>query len=300
MAKIAFLGAGTMGQAMIRNLLRVGHEVTVYNRTLEKARLLEAEGATVAATPREAAAGAEVTFSMVMDDVASRACWTGPDGALAAEFAPGALAIESSSVSWDWVQELGGLAAATGVRFLDCPVAGRPDVAVAGQLAVFAGGAAENVEAARPILKSIGKTVTHFGPVGSGIAFKLIYNVMGTSQVAALIEAMYACEAVGIDLRAAAEAFSAGATGSPHVVRHSRYVAYDEHEDPVQFSGRGRIKDVNYGIELIEKIGAQSVIGRATRSVFEQMAKLDMGDLNDSELINALRAEHGARRSAKS
>ncbi len=300
MAKIGFLGAGTMGQAMIRNLLGGGHEVTVYNRTLEKARPLEADGATIAATPRDAAAGADAIFSMVTDDAASRACWTGADGALAAELEPGALAIESSSVSRDWVLELAALAAAKGLRFLDCPVAGRPDVAASGALAVFAGGAPGDVEAARTFLAPVSKSVTHFGAVGSGIAFKLIYNVMGTVQVAALGEAMFACEAAGIDLAAAAEAFSTANTASPHVIRHSRYMAHDEHEDPVQFSAYGRIKDLSYGIELIEQIGAQSVIGRATRSVFEQMVARGHGDFNDSELIDTLRAECGSSRRANS
>jgi 3-hydroxyisobutyrate dehydrogenase len=300
MAKIGFLGTGIMGQAMIRNLLGAGHEVRVYNRTMEKARPLEAAGATLAATPREAAEGAEALFSMVTDDAASRDVWTGADGALAGEFAPGALAIESSSVSRDWVLELSEEATARGLRFLDCPVAGRPDVAEAGELAVFAGGATRDVDAARPVLAPLSKSVTHFGPVGSGIAFKLIYNVLGTVQVAALGEAMYACEAAGIDLATAAETFSTANTASPHVIRHSRYMAHDEHEDPVQFSAFGRIKDLTYGIELMEKIGAQSVIGRATRSVFEQMVARGLGDLNDSELIDVLRAEHGSSSAAKS
>lgn len=193
--------------------------------------------------------------------------------------------------------ELATLATAKGLHFLDYPVAGRPDVAEAGALAVFAGGAADDVAAARPVLEPISKSATHFGATGSGIAFKLIYNVMGTVQVAALGEAMFACEAAGIDLGAAVETFSTTNTASPHVIRHSRYMAHGEHEDPVQFSAFGRIKDLNYGIELIEKIGAQSVIGRATRSVFEQMVERGQGDLNDSELIDTLRAEHGIQRS---
>jgi len=286
-----------MGQAMIRNLLRAGHAVWVYNRTIEKARPLEADGATLAATPREAATQADAIFSMVTDDTASRAVWTGADGALAADLRPGALAIESSSVSRDWVLELAALATAKGLRLLDCPVTGRPDVAEAGALTVFAGGAAHDVAAAHPVLEPISKCVTHFGATGSGIAFKLIYNVMGTVQVAALGEAMFACEAAGIDLGAAAETFSTTNTASPHVIRHSRYMAHGEHEDPVQFSAFGRIKDLNYGIELIEKIGAQSVVGRATRSVFEQMVERGQGELNDSELIDTLRAEHGTQRS---
>ncbi len=300
MAKIGFLGAGAMGQAMIRNLLGAGHVVCVYNRTLENARPLEADGATLAATAREAATGTDAIFSMVTDDAASCAVWTGADGALAADLGPGALAIECSSVSRDWVLELSALATAKELRFLDCPVAGRPDVAEAGALSVFAGGAPGDVDAARPVLEPISKSVTHFGATGSGIAFKLIYNVMGTVQVAALGEAMFACEAAGIDLGAAAEAFSTANTASPHVIRHSRYMAHDQAEAPVQFSAFGRIKDLSYGIEMIEKIGAQSVIGRATRNVFEQMVERGMGDLNDSELIDTLRAEHGPSRSATS
>jgi 3-hydroxyisobutyrate dehydrogenase len=292
MAKIAFLGAGMMGQPMIRNFLGGGHEVTVYNRTLEKARPLEALGAVLASTPKEAADGVDVIVSSLINDDASRITWTGSAGALQADLKAGAYAIECSTVSLKWVTELNELAISRGLKFLDCPVAGRPDVAEAGQLKIFAGGRAEDVEALRPVLTCISKSVMHLGGVGSGITFKLIYNVMGAIHVAACAEGMFACEAAGIDLATAAEGFSTGATGSPHVARHSRYMAENKHEDPVQFSGCNRIKDVDYGIRLIENIGAQSVIGHATRIVFGQMEELGMGDLNDSELIDALRVAH--------
>lgn len=300
MTKIAFLGAGTMGQAMIRNLLKAKFAVTVFNRTIEKARLLEEFGAAVADTPRAAATGADVVMSMLTDDAACRAVWAGPKGALEAEFKPATVLIESSTVSNDWVRELAAAAQRKGARFLDCPVAGRPDVAVAGQLNVFVGGNAADLEAVRPVLRAMSKSITHFGPVGSGNAFKLIYNVLGAIQVAALAEAMFAAEAAGLDLRAAAEGFSTGATGSPHVVRHAKYMALAQHENPVQFSGRGRIKDINYGVAFSEKVGAQSVIGKAAASVFGQMIPLGMGDLNDSELIDALRIGHGRAPAAKS
>jgi len=292
MAKIAFLGAGMMGQPIIRNFLGAGHEVVVYNRTMEKARPLEARGAVLAKTPREAADGVDIIFSSLTNDDVSRVTWTGPDGALQAKLKPGAYAIEMSTVSLSWVSELNELAKARGLHFLDCPVAGRPDVAESGQLKVFAGGSAEDVDAMRPVLSAISKAVMHVGGVGSGITFKLIYNVMGAIQVAACAEGMQACEAAGIDIEVAAEGFSTGATGSPHVARHARYMAENSHEDPVQFSGSMRIKDVAYGIQLIEDAGGQSVIGRATRQVFEQMVELGMGDLNDSELIDTLRLVH--------
>jgi 3-hydroxyisobutyrate dehydrogenase len=295
MARIAFLGAGMMGQPMIRNFLDKGHEVTVYNRTLEKARPLEALGARLAGTPKEAANGVNVIMASLINDEASKSTWTGSDGALEADLEAGAYAIESSTVSLKWVSELNELASAKGLRFLDCPVAGRPDVAEAGQLKIFAGGKAEDVEALRPVLAAISKAVMHLGDVGSGITFKLIYNVMGAIHVAACAEGMFACEAAGIDLATAAEGFSTGATGSPHVARHSHYMAENAHEDPVQFSGRNRIKDVEYGIRLIESVGAQSVIGHATKSVFGQMVEQGMGDLNDSELIDTLRVVHKKR-----
>ncbi len=292
MAKIAFLGAGMMGQPIIRNFLGAGHAVTVYNRTLDKARPLEALGAVLAGTPKEAAVGADVIFSSLANDDASRVTWSGPDGVLQAELKPATYAIEMSTVSLPWVSELNELAKQKRLHFLDCPVAGRPDVAESGQLKVFAGGSAEDVEAMRPVLDAISKSVMHVGEVGSGITFKLIYNVMGAIQVAACAEGMQACEAAGIDIAVAAEGFSTGATGSPHVARHARYMAENSHEDPVQFSGSMRIKDVAYGIQLIEDAGGQSVIGHAARRVFEQMVELGMGDLNDSELIDALRVVH--------
>jgi 3-hydroxyisobutyrate dehydrogenase len=300
MTKIAFLGAGIMGQAMIRNLLKAKFTVTVFNRTIEKARPLQDLGATLANTPRAAATGADVVISMLTDDAACRGVWTGRQGALDAEIKPTAVLIESSTISNDWVRELAAAAQKKGLRFLDCPVAGRPDVAVAGQLNIFVGGDAADLEIVRPVLRAMSKSIMHFGPIGSGNAFKLIYNVLGAIQVAALGEAMFAAEAAGLDLRAAAEGFSTGATGSPHVVRHAKYMALACHENPVQFSGRNRIKDIGYGVAFSEKVGAQSVIGKAAASVFEQMVQLGMGDLNDSELIDALRVGKGRAPAAKS
>ena len=286
--QIAFLGAGNMGAGMIRNLLRAGHSVRVHNRTAEKARPLEAEGATLAPTPREAAEGAQVVFSMLTDDAASRQMWTGPDGALDG-LAPGTLCIECSSVSRDWVLTLAEAASAAGARFLDCPVAGRPDVAERGELAVFAGGSAADIAAAEPYLANIGKSVTHFGPAGSGIAFKLIYNALGAVQLAALAEAMHACEAAGLDLSASAATFSSGATGSPHVVRHAEPMARKAGAQDVAFPGGSRIKDLGYAIELVEANGGTAALARAAHGVFGIMAEEGMAQRNDNEVIDALR-----------
>jgi 3-hydroxyisobutyrate dehydrogenase len=288
MATIAFLGAGAMGQAMIPNLIRGGHAVRVYNRTVDKARLLEAKGATVAPTIADAVRGADAVFSMVIDDKASRDVWTGAGGVLDSA-APGTIAVESSTVSNAWLRELGAKAAAKGLRFLDCPVAGRPDAAAAATLVVFVGGAADDLAAVRPMLEPMSRRIVHFGPVGTGNAFKLIYNLLGAIQVASLAESMNACEAAGIDLHAAADAFSDGNTGSPHVKRHSRSMADDRHDNPIGFTPHGRLKDITYGIEYQERIGGQALVGRGAAALFQQMIDIGWGDRNDSEAIDGLR-----------
>jgi 3-hydroxyisobutyrate dehydrogenase len=287
-AKIAFLGAGAMGQAMVPNLVRGGHAVRVYNRSIDKARALEAKGATAVATIAEAVEGVDAVFSMVIDDAASRAVWCGPGGVLDSA-APRTLAIESSTVSNAWLRELGGMAAAKGLRFLDCPVAGRPDAAAAAQLVVFVGGAPADVEAVRPMLEPMSRRIVHFGPVGTGNAFKLIYNLLGAIQVAALAESMNACELAGIDLHAAADAFSDGNTGSPHVKRHSRHMADDKHDNPIGFTPHGRLKDINYGIQYHEQIGGQALVGHGAAALFQEMIDVGWGERNDSEAINGLR-----------
>jgi len=293
MARIGFLGAGTMGSAMVPNLLKHGHEVTVYNRTLDKARPLERLGAKLASTPGEAVKDSDAIISIVLDDAASREVWTGKDGALSCAPKPGALAIESSTVSNSWIIELSKLAEAKGFHFTDIAVAGRPDAAARAELNAFFGGSVEDFAAAKPIFEPMCKSITRFGGVGMGNAFKLIYNTMGVIQVVAAVEGMYAAEAAGIDLDAAAKAFSVGNTGSGHVGRHTKYMATGKHENPVHFSGRNRLKDVTYGVDFIEDIGAQSRLGHAAVDVLNQMIDLGMGELNDSELIDTLRKIHG-------
>lgn len=290
MANIVYLGTGHMGEAMIVRLLGAGHSVTVFNRTPEKANRVVEAGASYASTPREAVEqGADAIFSSLADDVASRAVWTGADGVLSAKLPEDVVAVESSTLSHDWIMELHGLAREKELRFLDCPVAGRPDFAAAGKLVVFVGGAEADLDRIRSFLEPLSREVLRFGGPGSGIAFKLIYNLMGATHVAALAEGLAAAEVAGMDLAVAAHAFSTGATGSPHVVRHAEFMSTGNHEDPVAFSGRARLKDSTYGVELVEKLGAQAIIGNATARVFQQMVDIGMAESADSMLIDALR-----------
>lgn len=290
MANIAYIGVGNMGRSMIVRLLKAGHAVTVYNRTVEKTKVVRDAGAKIAATPAAAVEHADVVFASVTNDDASRQVWTGPQGILAGKLQASTLVAECSTLSHDWVMELAGLAQKRGLRYVDCPVAGRPDAAEAGELRVYIGGAKADLEELRPYIEPFSKKIFYFGPVGAGTAFKLIYNLLGVIQVASTAEAMVQCEAAGIDLHTAADAFALGYTGSKHVAHHSAAMAEGKRGQEVAFPGRGRLKDSQYGVQFAEKLGRQALVGKAASEVFNQMVEVGMGDANDSELIDALRA----------
>ncbi len=121
--RIAFLGLGTMGSGMARRLLAHDFPLAVFNRNPDRAAPFAAAGARVASTPRDAASGAQVIMSIVSEDQASRAIWLGPEGALAGAGA-GVICVESSTLTVDWVRELGAAAREKGAEFVDAPVTG--------------------------------------------------------------------------------------------------------------------------------------------------------------------------------
>jgi 3-hydroxyisobutyrate dehydrogenase len=299
LSRIAYIGVGNMGRAMIMRQLAAGHAVTAYNRTADKTREVAKAGAVIASTPAAAVENADIIFSSVTNDEASRQVWTGPEGILAGKPKPDALAAECSTLSHDWVMELADLVKARGLRYVDCPVAGRPDAAEAGELRVYIGGTEKDLEELRPYIAPFSKKIFHFGPVGAGTAFKLIYNLLGVIQVASVGEAMLQCEAAGIDLHTAAEAFALGYTGSKHVSHHSAVMAEGKKNQAVGFPGRGRLKDSLYGVQFAEKLGRQALVGKAASAVFNEMVEVGMGDANDSELIDALRMIAAKRKSGK-
>lgn len=212
--RIAFLGLGIMGGGMARRLLAAGFPLTVYNRNPEKSAALASAGARVASTPRAAAEGAEIVFSMVADDVASRAMWLGDDGALAGA-ARGTRVVECSTLTVAWVQELARAAAERGFAFVDAPVTGSKAAAAGGELNFLAGGTAADIDAIRPALNAMGRSVTQLGPTGSGALVKLLNNFMAGVHVAAFAEAFAWIERTELDRAKAVAFLLEGAAGSP-------------------------------------------------------------------------------------
>ena len=272
MQRVALLGLGVMGAGMAANWLAKGFALSVWNRTAAKAQALIAKGAKAAATPREAAAGADFIFAMVADDAASRAVWLGTDGALAGA-RPGAVVVESSTLTPDWVRELGGHARAKGLGFLDAPVGGSRQAAAAGELRFFVGGDAATFEAARPALAAVGGKMDLLGPVGAGATWKLINNQLIAAQTAALAEALDVAGKAGFSKDQVSDLIVAGAAASPIVkIKLPRMLARDF--DETDFALRLMLKDARYATALAQSLGAPAdLVSSAVKAFARAEAK---------------------------
>jgi 3-hydroxyisobutyrate dehydrogenase len=291
MAKVAFIGLGRMGLGMAARLIAANHEVRVFNRTSTRADTLVRRGARQCLTAREACIGADAVVSMVADDPASRAIWLGSDGALAAKLAPGAFAIECSTLSYNWVMELSSAATAQGLRYMDAPVTGLPDTAAAGELTLLVGANPEHLAAARELLGAFSQRIIHFGPVGTGTAYKLLVNMLGAVQIASVAETMAIAERIGLDLGVVAEALSTGQAASPQVIRNTRRIAEGEHDRDIAFTPQLRLKDVEYALELGQQFEIGSPFGMLAGRVFRQLCDLGYAQANESKVIEVARRQ---------
>jgi 3-hydroxyisobutyrate dehydrogenase len=272
MQRVAILGLGIMGAGMAANWLAKGFELSVWNRTPAKAQALAGKGAKVAATPREAAAGANFVFAMVADDAVSRSVWLGADGALAGA-KPGAILVESSTLTPDWVRELGRHAHAKGCGFLDAPVGGSRQAAESGELRLFVGGDPVTFEAARPALQAVGSKMDLLGPVGAGATWKLINNQLAAGQIAALAEALGVAEKAGFRKEQISDLLLGGAAASPIVkLKLPRMLAHDF--QPVDFALNLMLKDARYATALAQSLGAPAdMISGAVKALARAEAK---------------------------
>ena len=284
---IAFLGLGIMGSGMARRLLVNGFPLTVFNRNAEKSKPFAAEGAQVAASPREAAAQADFIISMVADDNASRSLWLGEHGALAAA-RPGVVCIECSTVTVNWVRELSAAATARGCELLDAPVTGSKTQAASGELSFLVGGDSATLEKARPVLAAMSKAVIHLGPTGSGALLKLINNFVCGVQVAALAEAVAMIERSGLDRAKALEVLTSGAPGSPLVKAVSTRMTTPDFTP--NFLLRLMAKDLGYAIQEGGNLSVELVTATAALENFQRAIVTGHGEKDIAAVVEPLRA----------
>jgi 3-hydroxyisobutyrate dehydrogenase-like beta-hydroxyacid dehydrogenase len=196
--KIGFLGLGNMGLPIASNLMRARHDVVLWNRSAQKARSLIDAGAMQAASPRDAASGAEVVFSMLADDSALETVLSGENGLLAG-LKPNALHISLSTISVATAESVTGRHSERGQRFVAAPVFGRPDAAAAAKLFVAAAGAAADVDYAKPLLAAFSQRMFYVAETPAAACLvKLCGNFMILSAIEALGEAMTLAEKGGV------------------------------------------------------------------------------------------------------
>jgi 3-hydroxyisobutyrate dehydrogenase-like beta-hydroxyacid dehydrogenase len=215
MATLGFVGLGAMGSRLARRLLEAGHTVSGYNRSPEKAHALESAGLKIAATPRDAAAGAAAVFSMVTDDAALRAVALGGDG-IVAGLGRETVFVEMSTVSPALTREIGSAVAARGASMLDAPVSGSTITVEQGHASIVVGGDLAALERVKSYLAVMGPGgITHVGALGIAKTMKIATNLGLAVQILAFSEAVVLAEKAGIARATAVEALLKSVVASP-------------------------------------------------------------------------------------
>jgi 3-hydroxyisobutyrate dehydrogenase-like beta-hydroxyacid dehydrogenase len=283
---VAVVGLGAMGSRIARRLLDAGHDLVVWNRTAEKAQALVEAGAVAAATPAEAAAGAEVVLTTVADPAALRDVTEGEDG-VAAGVGEGATVIEMSTVGPDAVRRLASvLGARTGL--LDAPVLGSRSEAEAGTLTVFVGGPDELVARWTPLLSVLGSPL-HVGPLGSGAAAKLVANTTLVGTIGVLGEALALAEGLGIPREKAFEVLAATPLG-PQAERRRESVESGDY--PPRFALYLARKDAELVVAAAREAGVDLRLTEAARSWLAEAEEAGLGDRDYSAVLARILARH--------
>jgi 2-hydroxy-3-oxopropionate reductase len=221
MATIGFIGLGIMGAPMAANLVAAGHDVIGHNRSPAKVDALVAKGGRAAKNVADAVRGADVVITMLPDSPDVVEVVGGPDGVLA-HATDGLLLIDMSTIRPDVSRQIAADAAERGVAALDAPVSGGDAGAIEGQLSIMIGGAAEDVQRARPILSALGTTVVHVGPSGAGQTVKAANQLIVAGNIGLLAEAIVFLEAHGVETGPAVEVLGGGLAGSAVLDRKAR------------------------------------------------------------------------------
>ena len=290
--RIGFIGTGIMGEPMARNLLRAGYPLTVHTRTRSRAQALLNEGARWSDTPRDLAQASDVVITCVTDTPDVQAVLLGPAGVIEAA-REGLICIDMSTISPVETRKMGEILAQRGVTLLDAPVSGGQIGAIEAKLSIMMGGPAEVVEKVRPILETLGRTITHCGPLGSGQTTKLANQVMVIHTIMSVAEGLAFAEKAGLDLETTLKVTTAGAAGSHSLkVLGPKVVAGDLKP---AFMVDLQQKDLRLVLEYAEQIG-QPLPGTAlVKQLFAVLQAQGRGRDGTQALIDVIRQLAGRR-----
>lgn len=250
--KVGFIGLGHMGSSMAMSLLRAGHDVTVYNRTPQKAQALVSQGAHAAATVADACRG-DAVITMLADDSAVKGVAFASDGVITS-VRGGTIHISMSTISVVLADALAAAHAKAGQRFVAAPVFGRPDAAAAGKLFVVAAGEGDSVDACMPLFQALGQSTFRLGDKPSSANLvKLSGNFLLASLIEALGEAMALVGKAGIDRRQYLDFLTSTLFPAPTYKTYGTLIA-DGHFRPAAFAAPLGFKDIRLTIAAAEQL----------------------------------------------
>jgi 3-hydroxyisobutyrate dehydrogenase len=287
MAKVAFLGLGVMGAPMAGHLAAKGHEVTVYNRSPAKAEawIARHKGAS-AATPREAATGAEFVMACVgNDDDLSEVC-TGPAGAFSG-MSSGAVFVDHTTVSANITRKLAAEARAAGLVFVDAPVSGGQAGAENGQLSIMCGGDAGDYARAEPVMAAYARICRLIGPSGAGQLAKMMNQICIAGLMQGLSEALAFGQKAGLDGEKVVEVISQGAAGSWQMVNRHKTMLADSFD--FGFAVDWMRKDLGICLATADEIGARLPVTALVDQFYKDVQLMGGGRGDTSSLIRRLK-----------
>jgi 3-hydroxyisobutyrate dehydrogenase-like beta-hydroxyacid dehydrogenase len=292
--KVAFIGLGNMGSPMARNLIRAGHEVTVYNRTRTKAEPLAADGARIADSVANAVRGCEVAVTMLADDHAVQEAVFGADGMLQA-LPKNAVHMSTSAISVEISKRLAMTHTAAGQGYIATPVLGRPEAAAAQKLWVIAAGLPNLVERCQPLITALGRGFTIVGrdPWQANLV-KLASNFTIASLIETLGEAFALLRKAGIPVHQFLEIANT-LFGSPVFGIYSQAIA-DEKYEPAGFRMKLGLKDVNLALAAAEEQAVPMPLAGIIRDHFLKGIALGYGDQDWAALARVIAANAGLER----
>jgi 3-hydroxyisobutyrate dehydrogenase-like beta-hydroxyacid dehydrogenase len=287
--KVAFVGLGVMGGPMARHLAAKGHDVTVYNRTDEKSRAwVAAYGGAQAATPRTAAANADIVFVCVGNDDDVRSVVYGPDGVLAGARS-GSIVVDHTTASATLARELAASCAEQGVGFIDAPVSGGQAGAENGQLSVMCGANDEQVfDRAYPVIMSYAKICKRLGDAGSGQLAKMVNQICIAGVVQGLSEGLNLALAAGLDPDALVEVISQGAAGSWQMSNRANTMVRNEFN--FGFAVEWMRKDLAICLDEAKRLGVELPITTIVNEFYGEIMQSGGRRFDTSSLITRLRA----------
>lgn len=288
MAKLAFLGLGVMGGPMAGHLQKAGHDVTVYNRTASKSNAWVATyGGSSAATPHEAAKGADFVMACVGNDDDLRSVCLGPDGAFSA-MAKGAVFVDHTTVSAAVTRELYTAASDAGISFVDAPISGGQAGAENAQLSIMCGGDEAAFNAALPVMEVYSKICRRIGDSGAGQMTKMCNQIAIAGVVQGLSEALHFAQKAGLDGRAVVEVISQGAAGSWQMANRYETMLDDHFEHG--FAVDWMRKDLGICLDTSDEIEASLPLTALVDQFYKDVQKLGGGRWDTSSLIKRLQA----------